>query len=650
MINAKQITEALPVGTILTGNAYKYTIEEALDQGAFGITYKASVKMEGALGVLDTGVIVTIKEFFMEEINGRENTTVTGSEKNRTFSYYKERFIKEAMSLGNMSHPNIVKVLEQFEANNTAYYVMEFIAGGNLDKKIAASGRLSEAQIVNYTRQIWEALQFMHSRHMLHLDLKPKNVMLTTDDTVKLIDFGLAKKFDDDGKPETDTRIGHGTHGYAPMEQANYSGDTVDIPTTMDIYALGATMFKMATGKCPPDAFDVFNSGLPSNELAGVSSELREVIEKAMAPKITDRYQDLSEMSFVFTKCRENTHYARNTGKKNHIKEESYRQGDTPGPVRTEGKTVRRYEQQEHKPELLNTGKNLMAYLAGGNDVGTNCCQQAIWARMPLNDSIFIICEGVQAIKENGKEPAIRDEAARIESARIAGECLYGEIASRAPKCKNIVEMIQQAVLRTNTLLFEDNRKNNSRKLISAVALLLISTECAYIFHIGKCRVYHIQNNKIKYITRDNSEANDLADKGLLSPYQAKVWGFSNLTKLALGMKSDITVKVDRVPYTKDDCFILCPQSTYSEIGELKFDRLLAENKSDITALAKKIVAEFDKGNGDGAIQDSESRAFYAVQTNVNSKSPIKEWLKYAFATSKEVRQLYALIPPLPKW
>lgn len=292
----KIVEDTLPVGTILYGKAYRYKIEKILDQGAFGITYKASVKMEGALGALDTGVTVAIKEFFMEKINGRENTIVTGSKKNGTFSYYKEKFIKEAISMSKLNHPNIVKVVEQFEANNTAYYVMEFIAGGSLDKKIVDTGKLSETQILNYARQIGEALQLMHSKHMLHLDLKPKNVMLTSDNTVKLIDFGLSKQFDDNGNPETSTTIGNGTPGYAPLEQANYSTDSGDFPATMDIYALGATIFKMATGHRPPDASDILNEGFPSDELTGISDKMRCLIKIAMSPIKRERFQTITKL------------------------------------------------------------------------------------------------------------------------------------------------------------------------------------------------------------------------------------------------------------------------------------------------------------------------------------------------------------------
>ena len=243
---------SIPAGTILKGKAYQYEIIKVLGQGSFGITYLASVKMVGDLGSVDA--FVAIKEFFMSDINGRENVSVTSSNKDGLFDKYKRKFIKEAKSLGNLHHSNIVKVIESFEANNTVYYTMDFIEGGSLDEYIKQKGRLSEEETLNISTQILDALSYMHSKNMLHLDLKPSNVMMFKGKPV-LIDFGLSKQYDDDGNPESSTTIGAGTPGYAPIEQSNYNGETASIdsiPITMDLYSLGATMFKMLSGKRPP--------------------------------------------------------------------------------------------------------------------------------------------------------------------------------------------------------------------------------------------------------------------------------------------------------------------------------------------------------------------------------------------------------------
>jgi len=286
---------SLTKGTILKGSSYSYEIVKTLGQGAFGITYLASVKMAGALGTIDANIKVAIKEFFMKEINGREGTTVTSGSKDGLFEDYRRRFVREAKNLSKLRHPNIVNVLEAFEANNTCYYVMEYMNGGSLDDMIVKHHGLSEEETVKYSLQIASALAFMHSNKMLHLDLKPKNIMMNNDNAV-LIDFGLSKQYDRNGEPESSTTVGAGTPGYAPIEQVNYQ-DGNGFPVTMDIYALGATMFKMLTGERPPIASDILNDGFPSQLLKEKSQELAAVVEKAMQPMKKQRLQTVEEMS-----------------------------------------------------------------------------------------------------------------------------------------------------------------------------------------------------------------------------------------------------------------------------------------------------------------------------------------------------------------
>lgn len=104
---------------------------------------------------------------------------------------------------------------------------------------------------------------------MLHLDLKPANIMRKGNEDLVLIDFGLSKQFNSNGNPETSTKIGLGTPGYAPIEQANFrKEDYSTLPATLDIYALGGTMFKMITGKNPTDASAILNDGFPYEKRA----------------------------------------------------------------------------------------------------------------------------------------------------------------------------------------------------------------------------------------------------------------------------------------------------------------------------------------------------------------------------------------------
>ena len=293
-------TTSLAIGTILHGEAYDYKIMDVLGQGTFGITYKAKVEMRGTLGRLDSNMYVAVKEFFMKEVNGRENSSVTsGSTSNGgLFYYYRDKFEREARNLSTLSHPNIVKVLEAFHANGTTYYSMEYIDGISLDKKIAQSpqGRMPLTEAIETLKQIGAAIAFMHSRNMLHLDVKPGNVMMRKDGTAVLIDFGLSKQYTSDGEPESSTKVGAGTPGYAPIEQASYH-EGKGFPTMMDVYALGGTLFKMLTGQRPPEASEILNEGFPTDSLRQlfIPDNIVNSISKAMAPLKKDRWQTVDE-------------------------------------------------------------------------------------------------------------------------------------------------------------------------------------------------------------------------------------------------------------------------------------------------------------------------------------------------------------------
>lgn len=283
-------------GTVLRGQTYSYRIERMLGSGTFGITYLAVVS-DGA-GPMNGMLRVCVKEFYMHDINGRNGSEVTCSSSDGMFSEYRRKFMREAENLASINHPHIIHVLEAFEQNNTVYYVMEFVAGGSLDSFICKQGRMDEASALKCLAGIAEGLQYMHSQKMLHLDLKPANVMLKTDGSPVLIDFGLSKQYNEKGEPESSTKVGSGTPGYAPVEQANYH-DGHGFPVTMDVYALGGTLFKMLTGERPPEASMVLNDGLPVDLLqrCGVSKATIAAIIGAMAPIVKQRTPDVA--SFV---------------------------------------------------------------------------------------------------------------------------------------------------------------------------------------------------------------------------------------------------------------------------------------------------------------------------------------------------------------
>lgn len=286
----------LQPGTVIHGTHNDYRIERVLGQGSFGITYVANVRLKGRLGAIESTATVAIKEFFLRDVSSRNGLRVFSVSDSTLCSDYRRDFLREAQNLSRLDNDHIVKVLETIEENDTVYYVMEYLSGGNLDQHILSHGKLSCREALDIAIQIGEALKCMHAQHMLHLDLKPLNVMRGEDGHIVLIDFGLSKCFGADGQPESSTRIGQGTTGYAPIEQHSFNKADGFMPT-LDIYALGATLFKMLTGSVPPEASVVLNEGLPVDELssAGVPPAIIALVERAMQPLRRMRHQTVDE-------------------------------------------------------------------------------------------------------------------------------------------------------------------------------------------------------------------------------------------------------------------------------------------------------------------------------------------------------------------
>lgn len=291
--------DVLQVGTELKSPEFSYIIKSVLEQGSFGITYLASAKMiaHGPLGDIETEAKVVIKEFYMQGLSSRcSDGSVSGSSGSLVTNYRKE-FRREAEKLSKMHHENIVKVFEVFDANGTTYYVMQYIEGMSLDEYIISNGHLAEREASEYLAAIAEALCYMHSKNMLHLDLKPKNIMRRNDGKLFLIDFGLSKHYDSNGEPESSISVGLGTPGYAPIEQG-YIDDSKTFTATLDIYSMGATYYKMLTGQTPPNASNVLNDqGKKLREaLTGSSEKAISLVLKMMSPLKVSRPQNVEEV------------------------------------------------------------------------------------------------------------------------------------------------------------------------------------------------------------------------------------------------------------------------------------------------------------------------------------------------------------------
>ena len=266
-----------------------YVIESVLGQGGFGITYMA---VQSGLNRK-----VAIKEFFMREHCERDADTshvsVPSSGSRELVERFKTKFIKEAQTIAEMDNEHIIRIHDVFEENGTAYYVMEYLESGSLTDCLPESG-LPEPMAVKYIRQIADALRYIHEeKHILHLDVKPSNVMLRKADVAVLIDFGISKHYDEGGGSQTSSTPVGVSKGYAPLEQYKIGGVSQFSPAT-DIYSLGATLYKLLTGQTPPDANDVNEDGLPDLPQS-VSSAVRSAVEKAMQPRRKDRPQSVGE-------------------------------------------------------------------------------------------------------------------------------------------------------------------------------------------------------------------------------------------------------------------------------------------------------------------------------------------------------------------
>lgn len=281
----------LTSGTLLERG--KYRIISTLGRGGFGITYLAEQVLVRRK--------VCIKEFFPKDFYKRDegscSISILSQGQALTMSRFKEKFLKEAQTIAALDHPNIIHILDVFEENNTAYYVMEYVEGGSLGDLVKQRGALAEAVAVRYIKEVASALGHIHEHKINHLDVKPGNIMVRAkDDKTILIDFGLSKHYDEVGEQTSSTPVGI-SHGYAPMEQYNVGGVNSFSPAT-DIYSLGATLYYLVTGQQPPVASIVGEDGI-GNLPAHLSSGVVSAIEKSMNYWRKSRPQSISEFMLL---------------------------------------------------------------------------------------------------------------------------------------------------------------------------------------------------------------------------------------------------------------------------------------------------------------------------------------------------------------
>ncbi|MBM3238182.1 hypothetical protein FJZ31_17965 [Candidatus Poribacteria bacterium] len=255
----------------------RYRVTKVLGYGGFGAVYLAEDTKQN-------NAFCAVKSMF-------DNPNWTFTERARNIQSFQE----EASLLRSLSHQNLPKVTDVFADGGKQYFVMEFVTGQNL-KDIIDKGGIIESQVIGWMIQICDALEYLHSNNIIHRDIKPANIRFTPEGQIKLVDFGIAKRFDP-SNPKTDTIKRAATPGYAPLEQYGTGGHT---DARSDIYALGATLYHLLTAQRPPDANDrvvqptIFIPPRKSNP--NISANCEQVILKAMAIRPEDRFQKASEM------------------------------------------------------------------------------------------------------------------------------------------------------------------------------------------------------------------------------------------------------------------------------------------------------------------------------------------------------------------
>ncbi|MEO8855430.1 MAG: serine/threonine-protein kinase, partial [Burkholderiaceae bacterium] len=234
---------ALPRGYAL----HEYRIESTLGVGGFGLTYLATDS--------NLNLQVAIKEYLPGELAIRRDDHSVRSKSDTTldtFNWGRTRFLEESCTLASFRHPNIVRVMRFFEANQTAYMVMEFVAGQPLNEWIKSRRPLAEPSIAGIAAGLLDGVELVHRAGYLHRDIKPGNIFIRDDGTPVLLDFGSARV----ASANTE-RTAIVSPGYAPLEQYHAHGNQ---GPWSDLYALGGVLYWIVTGDKPVEASARFPS------------------------------------------------------------------------------------------------------------------------------------------------------------------------------------------------------------------------------------------------------------------------------------------------------------------------------------------------------------------------------------------------------